>query len=300
MYTQQDVWGGLIAGYLFLGGVGGATAAIGLLVDQFVRANRRLGVIAAVSSLVFLGVGSLLLLLDLLQPLNTVYFFVNPGSWIFWGVVFIVGMMVLVALYVLPHLEDWPVVGTLSRALRFLHSWQKGTALLAAVCGVGVAAYTGFLLAATPAIPFWDTPLLPALFVVSATSTGLAYLMVATHLSRGSRVAVSRLGQADAGVIVLELVVLATFLGLAATGGRAEAAYSTAFLLGNVGFVVGFLLLGVVFPLGLELFVAVKGHGGSGTLSFASLYLVSGLLVLAGGYLLRQYVLSAGFYIRAW
>lgn len=302
MYAQQEVWGTLIALYLFLGGVAGAAAAIGLFTDQFLGHNRRLGVIAAISSFVIVSVGCVFLLADLTQPLNTIYFYMNPGSWIFWGIVFIMGMMVFEALYVLPYMESWPLVGAISRGLAFLKGWQKVTALLGAVCGFAVTVYTGFLLSATPAIPFWNTALLPALFTVSAFSTGLAFLMVMLWLGGAKGHEVGRLGQVDAGVILMEMIVLALFLGLAASGSRPEAAFSVAFLMGNMGFVVGFLLLGVLAPLGLEAYVLVKGHGGAATLatSRANLYLISGLLVLAGGYLLRQYVLLAGFYVKVW
>ena len=302
MYARQEVWGTLIAAYLFLGGVGGATAAIGLTADQFFKPDRRMGVIAALSSLVFLAAGTVLLLADLLQPLNTIYFFMNPGSWIFWGIMFIVGMMGFEVLYVLPYLEDWPLVGLLSRGLAFLKSWQKATALLGALCGFAVTVYTGFLLSAAPGIPFWNTLLLPTLFTVSAFSTGLAYLMVALTLAGGKSGwhEVGGLGRIDAGAIVLEVAVLTAFLGLAWYSGRPEAAYSVITLLGNLGFVIGFLLLGVLAPLALEVYVLIKGHAGAATMARANLYLLSGLLVLAGGYLLRQYVLWAGFYVKTW
>ena len=353
MYAHQEVWGTLIALYLFLGGVAGATAAIGLIVDQFAMSSRIvavrrsdpdkvrgkptpgsagklpahpiaggsteipatrslttnhnqggsvIGVIAALSSFVIVGVGCVFLLMDLTQPLNTLCFFMNPGSWIFWGIVFIVGMMGFEILYVLPYLKTWPVLGALSRGLAFLKSWQKVTALLGALCGFAVTVYTGFLLSATPAIPFWNTSLLPALFTVSAFSTGLGFLMVALSLAGGMWHVIGRFGKADAGVILLELVALFAFLGVAWYGGRPEAAYSVASLLGNLGFVFGFLLLGILAPLILEGYVLVKGHSGVATLtsSGANLYLLSGLLVLVGGYLLRHYVLWAGFYVKVW
>lgn len=303
MYLQQEVWGTLVAIYLFLGGVAGAAAAIGLLTDQFLGPNRRLGVMAAISSFVIVSVGCVALLADLTQPLNTLYFFVNPSSWIFWGIVFIVEMMVFELLYVLPYLEGWPVVGTLARSLAFLRGWQKATALLGALGGFAVTVYTGFLLAATPAIPFWNTALIPALFTVSAFSTGLAFLMVGLWLAGAKPTEVGRLGQVDAGVIVVELVVLALFLGLAAFGSQPEAAYSVTFLLGNLGFVIGFLLLGLLAPLGMEGYVLAKGHAGAATAAWSrrvKLCLLSALLVLAGGYLLRQYILWAGFYVKVW
>ena len=302
MYSRQEVWGTLIALYLFMGGVAGATAAIGLLVDQFIKPNPRLGTIAALSSFAIVAAGCLFLLADLTQPLNTIFFFMNPGSWIFWGIVFIVGMMGFEMLYVLPYLERWPIIGAASRGLAFLDGWQRVTALLGALCGFAVTVYTGFLLSATPAIPFWNSALLPALFTVSAFSTGFGFLMVVLSLRDRKLHEVSRLGQADAGVILLELVVLFAFLGFAAYGGRPEAAYSVASLLGDLGFVLGFLLLGIIAPLALEGYALLRGHDGGATLvsSRANLYLLSGLLVLMGGYLLRQYILWAGFYVKVW
>jgi formate-dependent nitrite reductase membrane component NrfD len=298
MYTEQNVWGGLIAAYLFLGGVGGASAAIGLSVDQFVRPNRQLGVIAAISAIVFLAVGSLLLLADLTQPLKSMYFFMNPGSWIFWGIVFIGGLMLFAALYVLPYLEGWRAIGRIAKALGFLKRWQKTTALLGALCGLAVTIYTGFLLSATPAIPFWNTYLLPVLFTVSAFSTGLGYLIIALRISKGDGGHVSQFGRADAALIIVEVIVLTVWFALA--GGKPESAYSVNFLLGNLGFLVGFLLIGLLVPLALEGFVLFRGHGGAASLSMANLYVFSGVLVLLGGYTLRQFVLWAGYYAKVW
>jgi len=300
MYTQQDAWGTLIAAYLFLGGVGGATAAIGLTVDQYVKPNRRMGVAAGLSSLVLLSVGSILLLVDLLQPLNTIYFFGNPHSWIFWGIVFILGMILFDVLYLLPHLEGWPLVGRLARDQRCLQRWQRITAAVGAACGFAVTLYTGFLLSAAPGIPFWNSPLLPVLFTVSAFSTGLGYLMVMMGLSGNVGRVMVWPGQIDAGTILLELIALLAFLAASAFGGRPEAAHSVRYLLGSPAFVVGFLLVGLILPLAIEGYTMAKGRRGEGSAGMVGLGVLSGLLVLVGGFLLRQYVLLAGFYVKVW
>ncbi len=85
-FVQQTTWGWMIAAYLFLGGLGGAVGAIGIGIDLYLEPHRRMGIFAALSGFVFLAVGTLLLMLDLLQPLKVVFFFLNPSSWIFWGI----------------------------------------------------------------------------------------------------------------------------------------------------------------------------------------------------------------------
>ena len=93
-FEQQTTWGWLIAAYLFLGGLGGAVGAIGIGIDLFIQPRRRLGIFAALSGFAFLMLGTILLLVDLMQPLKAVFFFMNPRSWIFWGILAISGFMV--------------------------------------------------------------------------------------------------------------------------------------------------------------------------------------------------------------
>lgn len=93
-------------------------------------------------------------------------------------------------------------------------SEETGTARKCTFClsCLVVAAYTGVLLA-TSGQPVWaDTPLLPVLFVLSGTSTGLAAIMLMLRfLAREDRVAVTTVEKGNNLIIKLELVVMAVF-----------------------------------------------------------------------------------------
>lgn len=299
-YVQQDTWGWMIAAYLFLGGLGGAVGAIGIGVDIFVQRRRLLGIFAALSGFAFLAVGTVLLLADLLQPLKAIYFFMNPRSWIFWGILSISGFMVASILYVIPYIKDWPLVNRVAPRLSFLNSWQRWFGIAAALLGFGVTVYTGFLISTVPAIAFWHTAGLPVLFTFSAFSTACAYLMLALwSLRRSHEPLIEALERADAALIVGEIIVLVAFFN-AATCCPGGAWQSVKYLLGNAGFLIGFLLLGLLVPLAGELYSIVVGDHLKGR--GVSVYLLPALsvLVLIGGYLLRQYILKAGFLAYPW
>ena len=90
------------------------------------------------------------------------------------------------------------------------------------VLALCVAVYTGMLLMAVPAVPLWDTPLLPCLFTVSAIDTGVALVEIAalavhrreplTHRAR------KLLERSVVVLVLVEGVVLAAYVGIMATG----------------------------------------------------------------------------------
>ena len=63
--------------------------------------------------------------------------------------------------------------------MRFLPETLPYRGIKRIVCSVGIvlalgtAIYTGVLLSVVQAVPLWATPILPALFLVSAVSTGM-------------------------------------------------------------------------------------------------------------------------------
>jgi len=299
-FVQQTTWGWMIAAYLFLGGLGGAVGAIGIGIDLYLEPHRRMGIFAALSGFVFLAVGSLLLMLDLLQPLKVVFFFLNPSSWIFWGILSIGGFMVTSILYVLPYIKTWPLVDRVAPYLSFLDRWQRWTGLASVLLGAGVTAYTGFLISGVPAISFWHTAGLPLLFSFSAFSTGCAYLMLTRWLIyRREGPLCRKLKRADVVLIIGELIVLAAFYNTVLCC-PAAAQYGTRLLLQSAGFVVGFLLLGLLVPLVIELVSMVIPERVEGWRFSTYLLPVISVLILIGGFLLRLYTMQAGYYTYPW
>ena len=302
-FVHQDVWHWQIAAYLFLGGLGGATFAIGAMMHLFEGCDRKVLSIAILSAVGFMGIGTVFLLADMLQPMKAIYALTNPSSWIFWGVIFINFYFIAAIVYVIPLLESWPKLKPIIKKipepiLGLMEKFNRAAALGGATSGFLVAIYTGLLISAAPAISFWNTPALPLLFVISAFSTGAAFLLLLSTFSKEekSHEIASKLEQLDAGLIVTELIILGAYFNFAfflPTGARESAAI----LFETPMFVIGFLVMGLIIPLMIEtysIFFAKKSHGS------AKLLLTASVLVLTGGFLLRYYVLHAGLYQYPW
>lgn len=315
--THQTVWGWPIYSYLFLGGLGGACFALAALIDLYLKRDRRMVLAAGVSGIVFLIIGTAFLLYDLLQPLKAIFAFLHPTSWIFWGIIFILAYFAFGVLYLLIYIplpsrapglpeeeKRTRLEQQMARLLRLpweLQRWLEphwrplGLAVL--IFGFLVALYTGLLVSAAPGIPLWHTPALPLLFLVSAFSTGAAYLILFAHLWREEHLR-EWLERLDVILILFEFIILGLYVNYAAygpVGGRASINY----LAGDIGFVLGFLIFGLFTPLLLELYTLLRGERLRSLLRY-TLPLFASLLVLFGGFLLRLYILHAGVFEFPW
>jgi formate-dependent nitrite reductase membrane component NrfD len=105
--------------------------------------------------------------------------FTNFGSAMTWGI-WILALFVPIALLygLLEILHVYPRLLMLAhRRLPFLppilpyRDLKRMVCSVGSVLAVGTALYTGVLLSVVRAVPLWHTPILPALFLVSAMST---------------------------------------------------------------------------------------------------------------------------------
>ena len=130
-----------------------------------------IGKIGAVGALIVLAVAPIFLILDLNQPFRFwhLFGFLNFRSSITWGTLF---------------LTAYPPIG-------LIYAWcvLKGNyraAKIWGLCGFPVAisvhGYTGFILALAKGRAFWNTPLNPILFLVSAMVSGLALIIIIVNL----------------------------------------------------------------------------------------------------------------------
>lgn len=287
-FLVQSEWHGLIAAYLFLGGLGGGVMALAAIADLFLQKNdadadRRPAIFAGIAGMAALALGSIFLVLDLEQPIKAIYALSNPRSWITWGVAFISLYFAAGILYVLPYVMQKRVASDLQRFM----------GVAATVLGFLVSLYTGFLLSSATGITFWNTPALPILFVVSGFSTGAALLMLYLASIKGRFVTtvLHWLEQIDLGLVALELVILFAFFNLAWSGNQSakEAARS---LVGSMSFLIGVPVAGLLLPLALEA-IGLRKHSGT-------LTAVASFFVLMGGALLRVFVLNAGYWAFPW
>ena len=226
-------------------------------------------------------VASVLLLLDLGQPLRALLAVLRPhASMISVGTV-ILSLFISLTLY-------QGVQTYLGRKLTPVWDYV-GLAL-----AVGTATYTGLLLGVVKAIPFWNNPLLPLLFLVSALSSGLGALLVLSATNRlvgsehaGLRPDILRL---DYGLILTEIALLSLLLFISWNGGIANEASVRMLIWG--GLAAPFWLLIVGIGIGVPLWLKAKAK-----LESESGLLLCGLCLMAGALALRYSVVFCGIWI---
>jgi formate-dependent nitrite reductase membrane component NrfD len=168
--------------------------------------------------------------------------------------------------------------------LDVIQSRRRLFAWLAIPTAVGLGIYTGILLSAFSARPFWNTGLLGILFLVSGLSTGAALtaLMARRHGEKRLFTLV------DAGLIVLELGVVALLLINLSTGPQQQLEALRHLIGGNYALLFWgvFVSIGLMLPLLLEL-VDLR-------MPLGKLAILAPVLVLLGGYVLRVIAVDLG------
>jgi formate-dependent nitrite reductase membrane component NrfD len=276
-YRPQREWGEgrgllMVIGHFLVGVAGGTwlmAALYGVTPAYFVAFV--LGVLGGVAHLLFLG-----------NPKNVFKMMRHyRTSWVSRGFIglalFLVGGGVYLALLMFP---------TIAGQWRLL-VWTAQAA--AAVGTVAIIGYMGFCYTASKAIPFWHSPLHPAIYIAFAVRGGIAALLV-----------IGAVTGAAAGDWLLKLWLFVTaivtlFYALelqgALTSGNAAARRSVGDLLsGRLAFVFygGTLLLGLVVPVLLLTMAAQISP---------AVMAVIGLASAAGDFFMKLTTVRAGVYL---
>jgi len=300
-------WGLPVIAYLFLAGLGaGAVTVSGsvLLRKGGFGASRfavaRCGALIGPAPVML---GTFLIIFELGQPLRALNLFkvinlspMSIGSWLL--AVFIV----LSSLYALTFVP--PSSGPGDR----LSPIRKALAWICVPLGIGVAIYTGVMLGAMPARPFWNSPILAALFVLSALSGGVACIILAgVFFRRKSDNPAIRadyenssylLISSDALLLGGELMVVFLFLlfGHLTIG---DVRYAMASILpgGELAYMFWGLvvIVGLLIPFFIEILQITPKllHGGEFR-TLVSLEVLVPIAILIGGFALRYTVVIAG------
>ena len=241
---------------------------------------------------------SLMVLFDHLGPVarwKFYYAFRRPRtSWIARGAIIVTMLVILRIVVLLPEisgLEGLP--------------WERGSVagnvLRGAVMVLALAfmAYSGLVLSSWNAIAFWNTPLLPALYIGYSFLGGVAAVPILTWAVEG-RAAMETLGS-DLWPYLLGLLLGNGALLLLYVWGMATATVPAResvrrLLHGGVGwsFWIGAVGIGLLFPTAIvALAVGEVMERGAAA---ATLFTAAGVAVLLGGFLLRDNVLRVGVY----
>jgi formate-dependent nitrite reductase membrane component NrfD len=288
----MHVWGWEISLYLFIGGLVSGILFFSALytirnkAEEYPTAVKRLPIAAPI----LLAFGLLMLFLDLSHKLYFWQLYTNirwesPMSWGAWALLIITPLSVVWAARWLPELFprlDWRYIWVKS-----FFAWFTGVrnsvAWILMILSIILGMYTGILLSAFNARPFWNTAILGPLFLTSGLSAGAAATVLLSRNAAERHLFI----RIDLMLIGVELFLIThMFMGfLAGTQVHIEAAkmflggpFTTTFWI----FVVG---LGLVIPALLEIMELMKKPIPTA---------LSATLVLMGSVILRFIVVNAG------
>ncbi|MGO8879484.1 MAG: NrfD/PsrC family molybdoenzyme membrane anchor subunit [Desulfomonilaceae bacterium] len=287
---QESAWGWLIITYLFLAGAGSgafiAAVACDLLAPDWSKALARAGSLVSGPLVV---IGTLCLALDLeagfWQPWRQVYMVNNLRSMISWGFI-ILSIFIPIALVYAAALNEITFVGKLAQ------KYITIIEIIGSIFAVATATYTGVLIAVVNGVPFWNTPLMPVLFLASAISTGLAAAMIlAAIIDVNTIKTLSNFALGHVIFLSVEALVLMLLVFMSLTRST-EAAASAGMLISGMlspyfwGLVV---ILGLVVPFILSVLEFLE-YGQMPK----SLVVGADILVLIGGMSIRALIVFSG------
>jgi polysulfide reductase chain C len=246
------VFGWKVIAYLFLAGVGGGAAAVGAAFHLIHPDAVLITWTSVIVGAPLVIVGCVLLFFDLGRPQAAFRALSRPNqAWIARGTIILTAFIVLEAIQFAWWIWPFRVLGSGSSLFTFLN-------VLGGIFGVLTVLYTGFLFDTTRSIPFWSTPILPLLFLVSGVSTGILALIFILLLS-GIPVdgEIGLMSQIDLFLILFEALILFFYLhGMhEVTAARASV---RRLVKGDLSspFWGGVVLIGLVVPFLLEVFLA--------------------------------------------
>lgn len=275
--------------YLFAAGAGAGLYIVQFFVDPLsaLRKNgprdmqllaRKLVIVAPV----LVCVGSLFLVLDLTRPDRFLLVFRNPDSSLI-----SFGACLIVLFVSLAIVENglWYSPSVASARLAIV---VRAGAFLAAI---GVVAYTGLFLMGMKGVPFWRSAFVVLLFAASAVSSGLALLMLLFTASfKRSKMPrfIRRLSASDTLLLVLELALLAVYLGVQAQDSPAALEATRRLVSGDLAWSFWVMLVGVglLCPLALDVL--------AGKSESPAVCALKSLTVLTGCFFLRFCIMEAG------
>lgn len=308
-HTPNLVWDSTIAIYLFLLGISSGAVQLAIAYRNSFKIEkpsenwmiRSAAILGTIPTLI----GLTLLVFHLTKPWTfwKLMFNYNGTSVMSMGVMLFQAYMAVLVVWIAIMFKDWLAV-LINRYLpmfKFVLSWidfaeskllkpiEFVLFTLAAVLG----AYTGFLLSALISYPMLNNPVLPALFLASGTSSGIAatflMILIVGKLSGDSK-EIHFIHKFEVPIMVTELgLLVAFFVGLHFGGADKQLALHNA-LTGTWGMVfwVGVFLIGILIPLIANLF-------GSHTVKYSPTFIILvSIFDLIGVFCLRFFILYAG------
>ncbi len=286
------IWHWQIPLYLFLGGLAAGILFFAGLFTVLGKAKQMETTVKWATFLVpvALILGLIALLLDLKHKLYfwqlyTTIRFSSPMSWGAWVLMLITPLsMIWVAAYIKEVFPQWKWrLAILDSSEKWVINNRKPIAWIMMVLALILGIYTGILLSAFNARPLWNNSILGPLFLVSGMSAGVAAIMWMSKSHEERKI----LGRIDLLLIGIELFLITHMIMGFLAGPSVQLQAAELFLGGQftVSFWVFVIILGLVFPAGLEI-LELSG--------FNVPVAIPSILILIGGLVFRFIMVEAG------
>jgi formate-dependent nitrite reductase membrane component NrfD len=274
-YTRQTEWidrrGIFLWIAFYAGGLGGGLYLVSLFFNSLWGMFISWLIIAIIKGgahLIYLG-----------KPLRFWRIITRPNtSWLARGIIFVFVFIIFTAVQL-----------ALSR-------WLPGSAAeiafkaLSGIAALAVTVYTGFVLNTVKSVPFWNSMLLPLLFVLCGILGGFG-LSVIIALN-GGNIALSAAETGSRWLLIINALLIIVYLWSAANREATGKKSVMEQMRGNLAqvFWIGIVLLGIVIPLTIAFTSLITGE-------VSSAFLITGVVCeIIGGLSLRYCVLKAGAY----
>jgi len=304
---HELTWGLPVIAYFFLAGLGaGAVTVSGSVLLRkggFGASRFAVARCGALIGPIPVMLGTFLIVFELGQPFRALNLFhlinLSPMSIGSWFLNIFIMLSVVYAATFLP-----PSAGPGDR----FSPIRRGLAWVLVPLGIGVAVYTGIMLGAMPSRPLWNSPILAALFTLSALSSGVAtIILLGVFFRRKSKDLEIRadydnssymLVTSDALLVGGELLVVFLFIMFGhLTIGDTKYAMATVLPGGQLAFLFWgmIVVVGLLIPLIIELYQVVpKLIYGRQFKTVVALEVIVPLAILIGGFALRYVIVVAG------
>jgi polysulfide reductase chain C len=267
----------LVATSFVIEGIGAATFLWGLLLSQLP---------GMAVGFAFILLGSLALMLDLGRPMRAWrILWRTRSSWISRGSIFIGGAGFFAFLTIVFPLLFPDYKGTVSVAI--IQSCAVLFSLLTIL-------YSGFLVSSMTPIPFWNTPILPVLFLFHAAVSGLSFVLFLLILSGGGLDLTMRMLEVEGGLLLATLIFSIAYIMV--MSGSTNAARESVRLLSRehrLLFWGNAVFLGLLLPLIINGFLYFSPGGEM--IALTALFLMA-LLRLIGDFAFRYAILKVGVF----
>jgi formate-dependent nitrite reductase membrane component NrfD len=275
-YTPQTEWiegrGLLLWLAFYTGGLGGGLYLVSSYYDSFPGMVVSWAIVAILKGgfhIAYLG-----------KPMRFWRIIMRPQtSWVSRGFLFVGGFI---------------AIGFVQLLISFYHpgsSLEFFLRILTAICAFCEAIYTGFAMNYVNGIPFWNSALVPVLFIVYGLLGGFALLMGLTIVGVAA-VDLMALEETSRFFMVAGILLLVIYLWSATYMNETAKASVKKLITGSLApvFWIGLILLGLLIPLIVSLLSYGDVHVASGTLLFAI------VCEIIGGLSLRYCLLKGGAY----